>query len=178
MFVPRGDTYLLISPQSLSARQRSGAEVLPRGRVPPGRLRISPGSLRQRLLGGRGQAQSPCPLELRPRGFNQGETPTSACADVTRRRFTISMMTIPRVCSILTGRAGLCWGAGSSRAWTWAAPTTTTTTTGSLASAPSCCPPADKRTCRPWPLCCRNSWRPSTRRSSKEGMLQLTSMLT
>lgn len=67
------------------------------------------------------------------------------------------------VASIPTGRAGLCWGAGTIRA------ALTTRTTGNLASAPSCCPPVDRRMCRPWPSCCRNSWRPSIRRSSKEG---------
>ena len=71
------------------------------------------------------------------------------------------------VCSTQTGRVGLCWGPGSSQAWMWAAQTMRTT--GRLGSALSCCPPADRRTCRPWPSCCRNSWRPSIRRSSKDG---------
>lgn len=70
------------------------------------------------------------------------------------------------VCSTQTGRAGLCWGPGSSRAWMWAAPMRRMT--GSLGLAPSCCPRVDRRMCRPWPSCCRNSWRPSIRRSSKE----------
>lgn len=71
------------------------------------------------------------------------------------------------VFSTQTGRAALCWAPASSRAWTLAARTTRTTAT--VASAQSCCRPADRRTCRRWPSCCRNSWRPSTRRSSEGG---------
>eukprot|EP00064_Thunnus_orientalis_P018162 superscaffoldBa00004091_g18254 len=42
--------------------------------------------------------------------------------------------------STKTGRAGLCWGPGTSLASMWVAPTTRTT--GSIGSAPSCCPPS------------------------------------
>lgn len=88
----------------------------------------------------------------------------SACAwfqpNMTQHTSQLMSSALFWVASILTGRAGLCWGAGMTRAWMWAAPTTRTT---------GCCPPVDRRMCRPWPSCCRNSWRPSIRRSSKEG---------
>lgn len=65
-------SYLSIH-QSLFARKRSGVEVFPRGRVPSNRFHHSPGSLWQCPHRGRGQAESPGPLELRPRGLHQGE---------------------------------------------------------------------------------------------------------
>lgn len=77
--------------------------------------------------------------------------------------------------SIPTGRAVLCWGPGTITASMWVAPTTTTT--GTIGLAPSCCPRADKRTFRLWPSCCRNSWRLSIRRSSKERAVALNSWM-
>ena len=70
------------------------------------------------------------------------------------------------VCSTQTGRVGLCLGPGTSQAWTWAVPMTKMTE--SIVLPQSFFPPVGRQTCRPWPSCCRNSWRPSTRRSSKE----------
>lgn len=76
-----------------------------------------------------------------------------------------SLLTSLMLCtSTRTGRAGLCWGPALTRVWMSAAPTRTRTSTASVRSS---CRPADRRTCRRWPSCCRSSWRPSTRRSSK-----------
>lgn len=155
---------MIVSLQSLSTGQRPGAEVFPRGRLPPLRFHGSPGSLwllRHRRCG---QAQLPGSLELRPRRFYQGDNPGRLrYAPSSSSSHFSSPLLFP---STQTGRVERCWGPALTRDWMLAAPMPRMT--GSIALVWSSCRPGGRQMCRRWPSCCRNSWRPSTKRSSKK----------
>lgn len=155
---------MMVSPQSLSTGQCPGVEVFPRGRVPPIRFHGSPGCFRPLLHWRRGQTEPPGSMELRPRGFNQGESPGRSGLGLELGIPCHRLLLCP---STQTGRAELCWGPALTRAWMLDVPMMTITE--SIALARSSCHPADRQMCRRWPSCCRNSWRPSTRRSSESG---------